>query len=60
MLVTEYLGGLGFALLQRSAHPHGPSTRLASGQRRKPLPLGASLFRALVDMIARRPGAQNK
>jgi len=46
---------LGFALLQRSAHPHGPSARLASGPRRKPIPLGDILFCA-ASTAARRPG----
>ena len=55
IFITEYLGGLGFALLQRSAHPHDPSARLASGPRRKPIPLGASPFRTLVLLLARHP-----
>jgi len=46
---------LGFALLQRSAHPHGPSARLASGPRRKPIPLGDIILCA-VNKAARRPG----
>jgi len=32
---------LGFGALQRAPHPHGPSARLASGPRRKPIPLAA-------------------
>jgi len=39
-------------------NPHGPSARLASGPRRRPIPLAAIPRSTYEELIARRPGAR--